>query len=109
MIQLAGAGKRFGQKLLFENFNWLITSKERAGLVGANGTGKSTILKVLGGMESLDYGVLSSTKGMSAGYLPQDGLTLSGKTVFDECLSVFAGLRDMEREMPFNPRADLGV
>ncbi len=99
MIQLAGAGKRFGQKLLFENLNWLITSKERAGLVGANGTGKSTLLKVLGGMESLDYGTLSSTKGMSAGYLPQDGLTLSGKTVFDECLSVFAGLRDMEREM----------
>ncbi len=80
MIQLANAGKRFGQKLLFENLNWLITSKERAGLVGANGTGKSTLLKVLGGMESLDYGTLSSTKGMSAGYLPQDGLTLSGKT-----------------------------
>src|SRR5277367_2470155 len=99
MIQLAGAGKRFGQKLLFENLNWLITNKERAGLVGANGTGKSTLLKVLGGMETLDYGSLSSTKGMSAGYLPQDGLTLSGKTVFEECLSVFAGLRDMEREM----------
>jgi ATP-binding cassette, subfamily F, member 3 len=99
MIQLAGAGKRFGQKLLFENLNWLITNKERAGLVGANGTGKSTLLKVLGSMESLDYGTLSSTKGMSAGYLPQDGLTLSGRTVFEECLSVFAGLRDMEREM----------
>src|SRR5271165_6816677 len=99
MIQLAGAGKRFGQKLLFEDLNWLITNKERAGLVGANGTGKSTLLKVLGGMETLDYGSLSSTKGTSAGYLPQDGLTLSGKTVFEECLSVFAGLRDMEREM----------
>ena len=40
MIQLSGAGKRFGHKLLFENLNWLITSKDRAGLVGANGTGK---------------------------------------------------------------------
>ena len=59
MIQLQGAGKRFGHKLLFENCDWLITPKERTGLVGANGTGKSTLLKILGGMESLDYGTLS--------------------------------------------------
>ena len=40
MIQLSGAGKRFGHKLLFEDLNWLITPKDRVGLVGANGTGK---------------------------------------------------------------------
>src|SRR5690242_3554673 len=99
MIQLSGAGKRFGPKLLFEDLNWLITPKDRVGLVGANGSGKSTLLKILGGMESLDYGSLSSTKGISAGYLPQDGLTLSGRSVFAECMSVFAGLQDMEQEM----------
>ena len=54
MIQLQGAGKRFGHKLLFENCDWLITPKERTGLVGANGTGKSTLLKILRGMETLD-------------------------------------------------------
>ena len=42
MIQLSGAGKRFSHKLLFENLNWLITSNERTGLVGGNGTGKSS-------------------------------------------------------------------
>jgi ATP-binding cassette subfamily F protein 3 len=99
MIQLSGAGKRFGHKLLFENLNWLITPKDRAGLVGANGTGKTTLLKVLGGSESLDYGSLNATRGMSAGYLPQDGLSLSGRTVFAECMSVFASLHKMEREM----------
>ena len=99
MIQLSAAGKRFGPKLLFDNLNWLITPKERVGLVGANGTGKSTLLKVLGGFESLDYGAITQTKGMTAGYLPQDGLRLSGRTVFDECMFVFAGLKDMEREM----------
>src|SRR5260370_1336152 len=56
MIQLQGAGKRFGHKLLFEGCDWLITPRERTGLVGGNGTGKSTILKILCGMESLDYG-----------------------------------------------------
>jgi ATP-binding cassette subfamily F protein 3 len=99
MIQLQGAGKRFGHKLLFEECDWLITPKERTGLVGANGTGKSTLLKILCGIESLDYGTMSVTRGISQGYLPQDGLTLSGNTIFAECMSVFADLHDMEKEL----------
>jgi ATP-binding cassette, subfamily F, member 3 len=75
MIQLSSAGKRFGHKLLFENADWLITNHDRVGLVGATG------------------------KGNSAGYLPQDGLTLSGRTVFAECMSVFDDLRAMEKEL----------
>jgi ATP-binding cassette subfamily F protein 3 len=99
MIQLAGAGKRFGHKLLFENADWLITSNDRVGLVGANGTGKSTLMKILCGIDTLDYGALTVAKGTSAGYLPQDGLTLSGRTVFAECMSVFDDLRAMEKEL----------
>src|SRR5271154_403248 len=99
MIQLSGAGKRFGPKLLFEDLNWMITPQDRAGLVGANGSGKTTLLKVLAGLESLDYGKLSVTRGVSSGYLPQDGLSLSGRSVFAECMSVFASLQQMEVEM----------
>jgi ATP-binding cassette subfamily F protein 3 len=99
MIRLTAAGKRFGDKLLFENLDWLITARECVGVVGANGTGKTTLLKVLAGLETLDYGSISSAKGISAGYLPQDGLALSGQSVFAECLSVFAHLREMEQEM----------
>src|ERR1700734_2251143 len=98
MLQLSSAGKRFGQKLLFEDANWLITPDERTGLVGGNGTGKSTLLKILGGIETLDYGQLTRVKGMTLGYLPQDGLALRGKTVFAECLSVFDHLYALERE-----------
>src|SRR5882672_6028592 len=61
MLQLSAAGKRFGPKLLFEDANWLITPDERTGLVGGNGTGKSTLLKVLAGVESLDYVALTHT------------------------------------------------
>ena len=99
MIQLSSAGKRFGPKLLFENLNWLITPNDKVGLVGGNGTGKSTLLKVLGGLESLDYGAITSAKNTTFGYLPQDGLRLEGRTVFAECMSVFSGLQAMETEM----------
>jgi ATP-binding cassette subfamily F protein 3 len=99
MIQLSGAGKRFGHKLLFENADWLITPRDRVGLVGGNGTGKSTLMKVLAGLDSFDYGSLTIAKGTTAGYLPQDGLSLSGRTVFAECMSVFDELRAMEQEL----------
>jgi ATP-binding cassette, subfamily F, member 3 len=99
MIQLSGAGKRFGHKLLFENTDWLITPRDRIGLVGANGTGKSTLMKILAGLDALDYGSLIVAKGTTAGYLPQDGLTLSGHTVFAECMAVFTELHAMEREL----------
>ncbi len=98
MLQLINAGKRFGQKLLFEDINWLITPEERTGLVGGNGTGKSTLLKILAGIETLDYGQLTRVKGTTIGYLPQDGLAMRGKTVFEECLSVFDHLHALERE-----------
>jgi ATP-binding cassette, subfamily F, member 3 len=99
MIQLSSAGKRFGHKLLFENVDWLITNRDHIGLVGGNGTGKSTLMKILAGMDTFDYGSLIIAKGTSAGYLPQDGLTLSGRTVFDECMSVFDDVRAMEQEL----------
>ena len=99
MIQLAAAGKRYGHKLLFENLDWLITAQDRVGIVGANGTGKSTLLKILCGLETLDSGALTAARGVTYGYLPQDGLTLSGRTVFAECMSVFDDLRAMEQEL----------
>lgn len=99
MLSLQNAGKRFGPRVLFAEANWLIRSNEKTALVGANGTGKSTLMKVLAGLESLDYGMMQQTRGMSIGYLPQEGLRLTGRTVFEECLSVFDELRAMEGEI----------
>jgi ATP-binding cassette subfamily F protein 3 len=99
MLSLQNAGKRFGPRVLFLEANWLIRAREKTALVGANGTGKSTLMKVLAGLESLDYGTMQLTRGMSIGYLPQEGLLLTGRTVFEECLSVFDELREMEKEI----------
>ena len=98
MIQLTGAGKRYGPKILFENADWLVTPNERAGIVGANGTGKSSLLKVLAGIEGLDSGSVATQKGVTLGYLPQEGLSLSGRSVFAECMTVFDDLRALEDE-----------
>src|SRR6185369_11445431 len=98
MIQLTGAGKRYGPRILFENTDWLVTLNERVGVVGANGTGKSSLLKVLAGIEGLDSGSIATQKALTLGYLPQEGLSLSGRTVFAECMTVFAGLRALEEE-----------
>ncbi|MGZ4821559.1 MAG: ribosomal protection-like ABC-F family protein [Terriglobales bacterium] len=99
MIQLSAAGKRYGEKLLFENLDWLVTPQDRIGVVGANGTGKSTLLKILGGLETVDYGTITAARGITFGYLPQEGLALAGRTVFDECMSVFTELLGIEQEL----------
>src|ERR1700729_1928306 len=99
MLALQHAGKRFGPRTLFLEADWLIRNNEKTALVGANGTGKSTLVKVLSGLESLDYGSLEKTRGISIGYLPEEGLQLAGRTVFEECLTVFDELHEMEREI----------
>ena len=99
MLSLQNAGKRFGPRILFLEADWLIRSTEKTALVGANGTGKSTLMKVLAGLESLDYGMMQQTRGMSFGYLPQEGLQLTGRSIFEECLTVFDELRAMEGEI----------
>jgi len=99
MLSLQQAGKRFGPRVLFLEADWLIRHDEKTALVGTNGTGKSTLMKILAGLETLDYGSLDQTRGISIGYLPQEGLELAGRTVFEECLTVFDELREMQHEI----------
>ncbi len=97
MLQLTSVAKRFGHKLLFEKVDWQIAPGERTGLVGGNGTGKSTLLRILAGIDSLDDGSIERAGGMTFGYLPQDGLRMQGRSVFEECLSAFETTRALEQ------------
>jgi ATP-binding cassette, subfamily F, member 3 len=99
MLSFEQAGKRFGPRILFLEADWLIRNDEKTALVGANGAGKSTLMKIMAGLETLDYGTLQQTRGMSIGYLPQEGLELAGRTAFEECLTVFDELHEMQNEI----------
>lgn len=98
MLQIIDGAMRYGDRTLFEGLNWLIQPEDKIGVVGANGTGKSTILKILQGLEHLDDGEVNSQNGLRIGYLPQDGLSFSGRTLFEECLSVFDEAIALEAE-----------
>ena len=90
---------RYGTRVLFDGLDWLVTPADRIGIVGGNGTGKSTLLKILHGTEQLDVGAIERQKNIEIGYLPQEGLAFSGGTVFEECLSVFDEALALEREI----------
>ena len=99
MIQLSDLTKSFGDRILFDHVTWQISDGERVGLCGPNGAGKTTLLKILGGLEESDSGAVIKPSGLTIGYLPQDGLSHSGRTVFEEASSAFQPLLDIKAEM----------
>jgi ATP-binding cassette, subfamily F, member 3 len=99
MIQLAQLHKTFGDRVLFDQVTWQIGDRERVGLCGPNGAGKTTLLKMLAGLEEPDAGQVVTPSGLTVGYLPQDGLSHSGRTLFDEAASAFAGLLAQKAEL----------
>jgi ATP-binding cassette subfamily F protein 3 len=99
VIQLADITKTFGDRTLIDHITWQIGDGDRVGLCGPNGAGKTTLLKILAGLEEADSGDVVRPAGLTIGYLPQDGLTHQGRTVFEEAASAFQPILDMKAEM----------
>ena len=99
MIQLSELTKSFGDRVLLDAVTWQIGDGERVGLCGPNGAGKTTLLKMLAGLEEPDSGRVVTPANVTIGYLPQDGLTHSGQTVFEEASSAFGRLLEMRTEI----------
>jgi ATP-binding cassette, subfamily F, member 3 len=99
MIQLSSLTKSFGDRVLLDNVTWQIGPRERVGLCGPNGAGKTTLLRMMAGLEEPDSGGIVRPAALTVGYLPQDGLTHAGRTVFEEAGSAFRDLLDMKAEM----------
>jgi ATP-binding cassette subfamily F protein 3 len=99
MLQIKGLGKAFRGEWLFRSLDFQINEQDRIGLVGDNGTGKSTLMKIIAGLMPGDEGEVVGARELTFGYLPQDGLFARGRTLLEEALSVFASLKVMEQEI----------
>src|SRR2546429_4448117 len=99
MIQLSAAGKRYGHKLLFEGAYWMITPRDRVGLVGANGTGKSTVMKILPGLETLDYGPPPPPKSTTPAHPPPNGPPFFGEHAFSPAHRGFSPVPGPQQQM----------
>ena len=99
MIQLSSLTKRFGERVLLDAVTWHVGDHDRVGLCGPNGAGKTTLLKMLAGFEEADGGEVIRPTALTVGYLPQDGLSYSGRTVFAEASDALRPLLEMKAEM----------
>ncbi|MGH7333153.1 MAG: ABC-F family ATP-binding cassette domain-containing protein, partial [Candidatus Rokuibacteriota bacterium] len=99
MIQIEGAAKSYGGRVLFRDLAWRINAGERIGLVGPNGAGKTTLCRILAGREDLDEGRVARAREATIGYLPQEVAGAGAGSVLVEALSGFADVWAIEREM----------
>ena len=107
MVILSGdhLAKSFGERTLFSDVNFTVQNQERIGFVGANGTGKTTLLNIITGREEADAGGLSRVSGLTVGYLAQHVCADSARTCLDETLQVFAPLLELEAAVEQAARA----
>jgi ATP-binding cassette subfamily F protein 3 len=98
MIDLINVSLQFGGKYLFKDVNYKISSGDKISLVGANGTGKSSLLKIIAGLLPQESGSVSKQKRISIGYLPQDHVTHSGKTLLGEASSALSDIIELQNK-----------
>ena len=91
--------KAFGEQVIVQNGSFHIEDREKAALVGINGAGKSTILKMIIGEEPLDGGSVILTKGKTIGYLAQHQNMLKDSTIYEEVKSAKADILNMEQQI----------
>ena len=99
MLHISNLHKAFGDRVLFDSVSWQIQAGQRVGLCGPNGAGKTTLLKMLSGEVEADAGEIARPNDLTVGYLPQDGLTHAGRTLYDEASRAFEPLLGLQAEL----------
>ena len=99
MITINQVTHNFGKKVLFNKINCVINAHDRIALVGSNGSGKTTLLRMLMGELDSDGGSIDKAGYVSVGYLPQDGISVSGKTLFMEAESAFGDILELQKNL----------
>ncbi len=98
MIDIVNLSLQFGGKYLYRDVNFKINSGDKISLVGSNGTGKSSLLKMLNGMIEPEKGDIFKRKNIAIGYLPQENVTHKGRTLLDEALAGVPDLKELQEK-----------
>ncbi len=99
MISIQDLKVEFSSQLLFDNVNYVINSKDKIALVGKNGAGKSTMMKIIAGLENPTSGIVSKPTDLTVGYLPQQMLFNDNCTVKEEVLKVYSHIKELDSEI----------
>lgn len=99
MLQLRNVSLSFGGQRVFRGLNWHLRKGDRVGLVGPNGAGKTTLFRMLTGRLESDAGQVRRGRGLQIGYLPQEGIEVSGRDVFTEARAALPELPALQAEL----------
>lgn len=99
MISVEKLGVEFSATPLFLDASFVVNPKDRIALVGKNGAGKSTMLKIIAGMQEPTYGQVARQKDITIGYLPQVMVLTDSRTVMEEAETAFAQITEMQEEL----------
>jgi ATP-binding cassette, subfamily F, member 3 len=99
LITAVDLAKSYGPDDIFSGISFTIPQGARLAIVGPNGIGKTTLLRILAGVETQSAGQVGRAKNLSMGYLPQEAAFHSEHTLWEECLSAFEALLEMEAEL----------
>ena len=96
MISIEGLSVAFGGNTLFDNITYVINNKDRIALVGKNGAGKSTMLKIIAGLQAPTSGSVNMPKDLTVGYLPQQMNLSDTRTVMEEAEQAFSHIFELQ-------------
>src|SRR5512135_3004996 len=99
MLALDHLTIHFGERSLFQDVTATIGPRDRIGLVGSNGSGKSTFLKAIVGLQQTDAGTINKAQYVTVGYLPQDGVSAFGRTLYQESETAFEDVLQVQHEL----------
>ena len=99
MISVNNLTVQFGNFDLFKDVTFMINPRDRIGLVGKNGAGKTTMMKIIAGLETPYAGQITRPENITLGYLPQQMRHVDTKSVFDETLTAFNEVLSLQKEI----------